>query len=163
MFNIGIISCVSGHDGAVVLRTYVDVKKKLPEFVFIEMCGTFVPYKINKVFPKGGNFIINFDDITSRIGAADIIKHKVFIPKEKMNEFIEAEKVNIKGFDIVDKNLGKIGFVEDVESYPAQDCIVAKKNLSEEKTFLIPLVDEIVLAVDEEKKIVQTNIPKRLV
>ena len=161
MFNIGVISCVSGHDGAVVLRTYVNVKK-LPEFVFIEIEGTFVPYKINEIFPKGDNFIISFDDISDRTEAADIIKHKVFIPEEKMENFIESESVKIKGFNVIDENLGLLGVVEDVEPYPAHDCIVVRKNM-ESETFLIPYVDEIVLIIDEEKRIVKTLIPGGLV
>lgn len=163
MLNIGVISCVHGYDGAVVLRTYVDVKE-LPEFVFIDMDSTFIPFKVNKVTSKGDNFIINFDDISDRAEAAEIIKHKVFIPEDNASEFVEMkESVKIKGFKIIDKNLGVIGIVEDVEAYPAQDCIVAKKDISEKKTFLIPFVDEIVLHIDFEKKIVETNVPVGLV
>ena len=115
MFSIGVISCVHGHDGAVVLRTYVDVKE-LPEFVFIDMDSTFVPFKVEKVTSKGNNFIINFDDVNDRAEAAEIIKHKVFISDESAGEFVEMkEGVKIKGFKIVDKNLGEIGVVEDVE------------------------------------------------
>ena len=161
MFNIGTISCVSGNDGAVVLRTYVDVKK-LPEFVFIEIDGTFVPYKIEKNSSKGGNFIVSFEDISDRTEAADIIKRKVFIPEERMEEFVDAESVKIKGFEIIDKKLGCLGFVENVEASPAHDCIVAKK-IGGEETFLIPYVDEIVLSVDEIKKIIETDMPDGLV
>lgn len=162
MFSIGVISCVHGHDGAVVLRTYVDVKE-LPEFVFIDMISTFVPFKVEKVTSKGNNFIINFDDVNDRAEAAEIIKHKVFISDESAGEFVEMkEGVKIKGFKIIDKNLGEIGVVEDVEEYPAQDCIVVKKE-GLEKTFLIPYVDAIVLHVDYEKKIVETDVPVGLV
>ena len=162
MFSIGVISCVHGYDGAVVLRTYVDVKE-LPEFVFIDMDSTFIPFKVNKVCSKGNNFIINFDDIADRAEAAEIIRHKVFIPEENAGEFVEMkEGVKIKGFRIVDKNLGEIGVVVDIEEYPAQDCIVAKKEDCE-KTFLIPYVDAIVLDVDFEKKIIETDVPVGLV
>ena len=163
MLNIGVISCVHGYDGAVVLRTYVDVKK-LPEFVFIDMDSTFIPFKVDKVISKGDNFIINFDDISDRAEAAEIIKHKVFISEDKAEKFVEIkEDVRIRGFKIIDQNLGDIGIVENVEAYPAQDCIVAKKSALEKKTFLIPYVEEIVLRIDFEKKIVETNVPVGLV
>lgn len=162
MFSIGIISCVHGHDGAVVLRTYVDVKE-LPEFVFIDMNSTFIPFKIENFSSKGNNFIINFDDINDRGAASEIIKHKVFIPEDSAEKFVEMEdNVKIRGFRIIDKNLGEIGVVEDVETFPTQDCIVGGK-VGSEKTFLIPYVDEIVLRVDEEKKIIETNVPRGLV
>lgn len=163
MFKIGVISCVHGYDGSVVLRVFAEIKK-LPEFVFLEMDGTFVPYKIEKYCSRGDNFVVDFDDISDRNEASEIIKRKVFIPKEEADDFVVIENnVKIKGFKIIDKKYGDLGFVVDVEPYPAHDCIVAKKNLNDEKYFLIPFVEDIVIKINEIEKIVETMIPDGLV
>ena len=161
MLNVGTISCVHGFDGEVVLRTCVELKR-IPQFFFIEIDKTFVPFKVVAHKTKGTNFVISFEDIADRHEAAEIVKRQVFIDEERIEEFVEVSEVKIRGFKIVDEKLGEVGVVEDVETYPAHDCIVGK-NPDTGKKFLIPYVDEIIKNVDYETKIVKTDLPVGLV
>ena len=158
MFEIGVISCVHGYEGEVVLRISTEVKK-LPKFVFIEIDGTYIPFKIEKITNKGQNFIIHFEDINDRSDASEIIKKKVFLNESNIEEYVDVVEENIIGFKIIDKNFGEIGVVKEIQQYPAHDCILGEKN---NKTFLIPFVDEIVLEIDKNHQSVFTEVPQGL-
>jgi 16S rRNA processing protein RimM len=79
------------------------------------------------------------------------------LPKLAGNKFYYHE---IIGFDVVDKNLGKIGNVVSINEHTAQATFEVSFG---KKIALIPIVDEIILEVKRETKSIYVNTPPGLV
>jgi 16S rRNA processing protein RimM len=66
----------------------------------------------------------------------------------------------VKGFEVHDANHGFIGNVIEVLEYPHQAVLsISFRN----KEILIPVTDEIVTAIDRDKRCLYTNAPEGLI
>jgi 16S rRNA processing protein RimM len=64
---------------------------------------------------------------------------------------------NIDGYSMVDKKYGVLGDVIEIIEYPYQS--LAKINF-QGTDVLIPLVDAIIVEIDDQKKLIQVNLPE---
>lgn len=62
---------------------------------------------------------------------------------------------------MVDSRLGEIGSIEDVDDSTANVLFVVATDDGE--TVYIPVVEEFINAVDDERKVVETTLPEGLV
>ena len=66
----------------------------------------------------------------------------------------------LKGYTISDESNGEIGIIEEIIEMPQQEMAVLKLN---KKEVLIPLNENLILEIDESKKIVTMDLPAGLV
>lgn len=120
---------------------------------FVEIDNLLVPF-----FPVPDAFyfktdntaIISFDDISSKGKAHELDNQLVFIDKK---EYFTREQPNetasIEGFTVTDIQWGEIGTVSEINDYNGNTILSIQNNNHE---ILIPLTDELIVNIDENKR-----------
>ncbi|MCC7465690.1 MAG: 16S rRNA processing protein RimM [Saprospiraceae bacterium] len=138
------------------------------ERIFIEVKGVKIPYFIENV-RGGGEIILHLEEVNDRDAAIalqsrDILLREQDILPEHMRE-IEVEEEEgleyafVEGFMLSDKSLGNIGVVKEVLEMPQQEMAFLDYKGRE---VLIPLNDQLILEVDENRKQILMNLPDGL-
>ena len=114
--------------------------------------------------PTGhGDYVVGFDTVCSRDDAEEIVGSSClvsygFLPDDS-DELLRLDSQHVQGYYTHDKNFGMLGPVIEVREMPTQDLLVVKYKGEE---ILIPFVDEFVLDIDEDSKVIHVNIPQSL-
>ncbi len=61
---------------------------------------------------------------------------------------------------IIDKNFGEVGKIERIEEMPGNDMFVVKRG---EKEVLLPVVEDLIIEIDDELKTITYNAPEGLI
>jgi 16S rRNA processing protein RimM len=98
--------------------------------------------------------------------AAATIQHQPFFLRDSDITLVEADETEIElqyqhcqGFMIVDESLGELGVVKAIEEFPQQEMAIIMYH---ENEVLIPLNEFIIVNIDENKKVIQVNLPEGL-
>jgi len=158
--KIGFISKLNGYKGELVLVTDVDdvVKEK---FLFMKMEGIPVPFFVEDIFEKSGNFIVKLEDVNDEFFAQRFLNHDVFIERKsrkKNTETFSAHELN--DYRIIDSSFGDLGPIVRIEDFPQQEiaiCVLKGKEI------MVPLNDEFIDDIDDELKVVSVTLPEGLV
>lgn len=143
-----------------------DVRKC--EYFVIDMDGIFVPFFIDSYRWRGdGAILLSFEDITSQekanifCGKTLYFDRKCFTEKEadEYDANVE-EEMGLIGYHVVDKQLGDLGEITDIDDQTANILFIVDHEGEE---LLIPAADELILDVDDESKIVNMELPTGLV
>jgi 16S rRNA processing protein RimM len=138
-------------------------KNKKPAHFLLDVNGTELPFFVKEIEWTGFNegFILFEEIITPE-------KAKAYSGKElrlKQNDIAALFKTTadeydfLKGYEVVEREAGKLGIIEEVIENPGQLLISIKTNSNE---MLIPLADEFVLKIDKRKKELTLNLPEGL-
>lgn len=131
--------------------------------VFIEIDGGLVPFFIEELRSlSNDSFRLTLEDYTSPDLAQRFVGCKVYLSKtdhlhSSPTDIIEAEA--IIGFEVSDEVLGKIGVINDCIESPNQLLL---QILSCEKEILIPLVEEFLIDLDQDKRTLLLKLPEGL-
>ncbi|MEM6261788.1 MAG: ribosome maturation factor RimM [Bacteroidota bacterium] len=116
-------------------------------------------YKINRFTLAGKNqAIIKFKTINDRDAAETLKGHTLLIPQDALPDLGNEHfyYFEIEGFTVLTPEREEIGKVIRIDEMPAQDLLVIDYK---SKEIPLPLVEEIFLGVNKEKKQVQVHIP----
>jgi 16S rRNA processing protein RimM len=160
---IGFVRKIGGFQGEVMLaiengenEDYESVK-----FFFIELDGGLVPFAVEEVTMKRGDFIVKFEDVNDDDEAKKLLTRKVFVEKHHVLETESESSWNdIVGYVAIDSSAGDLGVIEGVEEYPQQwlaKCMIKGKEV------LFPLNNDIVTEIDDEQKAVYLDLPEGLI
>ena len=131
----GRIVKTSKEDGNLFIRTFEEIEYKNIDFLFVEIDGTYIPFKINEIKKiKKNSLEIKF----------------VFIEK-KFCTSKEENKNEIIGYIVIDEDLSKLGEIVNIINNNIQKLLEIKENNST-KSFLIPYVNEFIFNTDHSKK-----------
>ena len=156
----GFISKLNGYKGELVLVTEVDdvVKEK---FLFMKMDGIPVPFFVEDIFEKSGNFIVKLEDVNDEFFAQRFLNHDVFIERKSRKKSAEAFSAHeLTDYRIVDSAFGDLGPIVRIEDFPQQEiaiCVLKGREI------MVPLNDEFIDDVDDELKVVSVTLPEGLV
>lgn len=158
--RIGRISAKHGYKGEVSIALensshYKNIKKG--NFLFIEFDGKGVPFLIDAC-SDGGN-VVKLADIDTEEAAKSIIGAQIWIEKSKVKQSIVAGFDHLTGFTIKDSDSAFTATITKVEMYPQGPIM---EVLSGETTHLIPLVEDWISEIDEEKNIIVMRLPAGL-
>lgn len=164
MVRVGKIVAAHGLQGAVILKHIVArsgwLKKDAP--LFIELLkGSYIPFFI--VQAKDANneeIIVNLDDVATAEAAKKLVGKHVYVNEDILGSQAEDSPLLWIGFNIVDKQKGSIGTIEDV--YQAGPQWLAKVTINDNEV-LIPLVKEFLLQVNARNKFIRTDLPDGLI
>jgi len=163
-FELGYIERTHGYNGSVVAKFDVDDPSRYQKIdaLFVETESQFVPYLIHKITnTRQGQFVIQFQDITTEEQAIKLKGSKLFLPesllpKLKTGQYYFHELVGSK---VVDEKEGELGLISEIFELPHQ--ILASMTWNEAEV-LIPVHENIVLSFDRNAKIVKTKLPEGL-
>ena len=114
-----------------------------------------------------GRYMVWFDCIDNRTDAKKLEGHFCLVRTSVLPEgFADQGTLDLVGFSVVDEAGKLIGTVQGLEENPAHALLVVKRagssDDSEQDEVLIPLVDEFLVAVEEEAREIRVTLPEGL-
>ena len=110
-----------------------------------------IDLKLEKAIGNGKRMRFKFEGIDSELKAKNIIGKTIYA-NTKADDEINLIASNLIGFNVVTDTLESVGELKDVMWLPANDVYVVFNG---EKELLIPIIPEVVLSVDYDKKEIQ--------
>lgn len=158
---VGHIARSHGVNGEVVIIPEIETPQLFEtiDLVHVENArGDLVPARIESVRVQDKNkrltFFVKFEHVTDRTGAEALKNFAVYANLDDVEDLTDQmdEPVDISSYDVV-LDGKKFGTVEAVIDNPAHPIL--KVVTADQKQLLIPFVDEYIIALDEEKQVVE--------
>lgn len=152
---VGRIIKTHGYEGKlrIDIDDYTDIDLKEPLFLMFDQKP--VPFFITE-HTKSNPYIVSFADIDTLEKAQKIQGKDLYAPVHQVEY---EEDGSFVGFTLVDSKLGVIGKVESVIDTGAQELI---QTTYRQRECLIPLVEDFIVEVNEDKQKLTMNIPEGL-
>ena len=116
-----------------------------------------------------GRYMVWFDCIDNRTDAEKLEGHFCLVRTSCLPEnYMDNQDIDLTGFSVVDESAGVIGRVVRIDENPAHALLVVERtdgaDLPDggEAEVLIPLVDEFLVAVEEEMGEIRVSLPDGL-
>ena len=163
-FYIGYISKTRGLKGEVQLFFEFDDYRELElDILFLQFNGKLVPYFVDRVTvqPNSTAYVF-FDDVDHIDMAKPLVRKQVYLPNDKLPERDpdDFRLTDLKGYMVTDKTHGTLGEITEVHQYPQQHVAAVTYNGNE---VLFPLTDEWILAIDQENRSLDVDLPDGLI
>lgn len=128
---------------------------------FEDMKAVFInnlPYFIlSKDINSEAQAIILLEEVDSKEKAHPMQGKDIFAKEDDLTEILDGEEYDhLVGYEIRDKSAGKIGIIEEIIEMPFQFLAKVTKD---KKEVLIPLNDDFILNINEQKKLVEMTLP----
>ena len=150
---IGLIRKTHGFKGGLKVEKYSEEPLKEKESVFIHMGGKPVPFFIQMVSDSKDYAILFLEDASSEEQARKYCGKEILIPSTESS----LEETHFIGYTCVDSSESLIGTIIDVVEYPQQLMIRFKEHQN-----MIPLVEDFIIDMDHDKRVIQLNLPDGL-
>ena len=164
-YYLGKITKLYSYKGEVVFFFDVDDISEYytMDTVFIDIQGDIIPFGIEKInFGKNNyNATVKLTDIDNEADARRLVNASLYLPKSSLpklkgNKFYYHEVI---GFEVVDKNEGRVGVIESINDNAAQALFEIKDGYTE---ILLPIVDEFIIELDRKNKKIIVAFPDGL-
>ena len=135
------------------------------ELVFVDLKGQKVPFFIEDI-QEGHAILVKFEEYDDKEMAQELCGKELFLRPEDL--LPEAERSanhednrfeRFIGFAITDTSAGNLGQIEDIMELPQQFMAVV---ILKGKETLIPLHPDLILHIDEEKRLINMTLPEGL-
>ncbi len=153
-FLIAKVISLFRRNGFVKIELFSNFSEHLNELdkVFIDFWGDKKVFYVEEVKHVGSAFALKLKNFNEERDAGVFIGRDLFVAKDDFvnlpeNTFSFNNLIGSKVF----RGSAEIGVITDVFTAPANDVIVIKKD--NDKEFLLPLVLELIVEFDPEKKI----------
>ena len=158
MQRIGQVLKSNGRDGELLVG-FTGIAPEdidLEEPVFIEFDGLPVPFYFESFTPRGNTRALVRLTGVHNLTDADELAGAVLYAED---DLYEDEEEDLTGWTVLNADGTKAGTVSAHEDIPGNPCIWVETGRGE---CLIPLHEELVLEVDEEKQTIRMEIPDGL-
>ena len=156
---------LKGELKVLVEDEYLEDLLKTP-VIFLSIKGRHLPYFVEKVSLEN-DLIIKLEEVDSKEAAHLLSSKEIFLQpanilkKEEKEMDLDIHSNLLFGhlvdFILVDSELGELGKIEEVIEFPQQEMAVITHN---EKEFFIPLHEDLIEKIDEEKQYIYMNLPE---
>ena len=148
----------NGRDGE-LLVSFIGIAPEdidLEEPVFIEFDGLPVPFYFESFTPRGNNrALVRLTGVHNLTDADELAGAAVYAE----DDLYEDEEEDLTGWTVLNADGTKAGTISAHEDIPGNPCIWVETGHGE---VLIPLHEELILDVDEEKETLRMEIPEGL-
>lgn len=132
----------------------------------VEMDGIFVPFYAESVRPKGSeSALIKLKDVDDQEKAREFVNKTIYGLRSDLVDYFDDPELELKAdfidFKIIDSKLGEIGRVTDVDDTTANVLFVVETT--DGKTVYIPVAEEFINNIDDERQVIETTLPDGLV
>ena len=149
----------SNGRGGELLLSFVGVAPEeidLEEPVFIEFDGLPVPFYVESFTPRGtSRALVRLTGVHSLADADELAGAAVYAD----DDLYEDEEEDLTGWTVLNADGTRAGTVSAHEDIPGNPCIWVETGHGE---VLVPLHEDLVLEVDEEKQTLRMEIPEGL-
>lgn len=159
---LGEILKVHGYQGELVvgLDNNTLIGYLIPESpVFLDIDGGLVPFFLKSIEERDNrSLIIGLEDIDSEKQARALQGTQIYILKDSLPVHDKSGRnVNIlMGFEIFDPIRGSLGRVDEVMELPMHTLLKVNR---EGREHLLPLHEDLIVSIDQKKKVIVMNIP----
>ena len=163
LFPIGQLQKPHGINGEISFSFTTDVfDREDVSFFVLEIDGIFVPFFIDEYrFKTNETALLKFDGINSESQARELSGLTVYLPKTLL-EKVEDDEIELDyfvGFDLIDKQAGRIGEIAEVDQTTENALFVIQR---EDEELLIPVGDDYIREIDHENKKIHVELPEGL-
>lgn len=146
-----------GHLRVYIDEYYMDDFEEL-KAIFINNLPYFI---LSKDINSDTEAIILLEEVNTKEIAQQLQGKEIFANEEDIEEILEEDPYSdLAGFMLEDKKTGSIGTIEQVIELPHQ---YLAQVLKDEREILVPLNDDFIVEIDEEKKRVIVDLPEGLI
>ncbi len=163
MIRVGKIVATHGLNGSLILTHIVGNSKwlKKDHVLMIEMQkGSYIPHFVSQCKATNDEeYIINVEDIDKVESAKKLVTKHVYVDESILKGYEKQSPLLWIGFNLIDKNEGELGAIEDVLQTGNQWLAkITYKN----KEVLIPLINETIDGLDIKKRTINMTLPEGL-
>jgi len=137
-----------------------DIKKW--ESVFVEIDGLLVPFFIESFKENAtDSLILKFEGVLSETEAKTFAGKDVYVEAGhvKKKRHSDPKLPVLKGFKVIDETFGFIGIAGEIADIEHNPLLIVN---NEKKEFLIPVHEDIILAIDKKTKEIRIHAPEGL-
>jgi len=165
-FELGHISRTTGYKGTVIF--FLDVDKvenyKKIKTVYIDIQNELVPFVVKKIVvqEKSSFATVTLETIDTKEKAQSILQKKLFLPLTELPA-LKGKKFyyhEVIGFQVEDAIYGVVGTVAGIYNLPQQAIFQVNAG---KKEVLIPAVNEVIMKIDRNNKILFIKAPEGLI
>lgn len=166
LFLLGVVTGTHGLRGDLKIRPLTERSDSLPdaETIFLRRPGSAdsVSHLPERVTIHKGGYLLRlqgFGDINAvqpLVGCEVLMRYGDLAPLDE-DEFYWFE---LEGLEVIDRNRGELGVLEETFSTAAHDIWVVRGRFGE---VLIPVVEEFIVEIDREARRLQVDLPAGLV
>lgn len=163
LISFGYCSKTFGYKGEVkILLNFKYKENTTPKFVWCHQYGKPVPYFVEDFILLNDNECsVKLEDISNENDALPFRNKEFYIEKELLETYFVAPKLNKDILDFSVKHKGKlIGRLKEIQENKIGHPIMLIDNQKDE--ILIPFVEEFIVDIDENSKIINVNLPEGL-
>jgi 16S rRNA processing protein RimM len=130
------------------------------EYLFLDLQGSKVPYKIEAVNEEV-HFVIELEDIHGKEESDALTNKEIWIPLDKVKAIHKLAPRRLqdewRNYMILDKATRKMHAILRTEEFPQQLMAVIEWN---GKEYFIPLAEQLITSIDRKEKIVYMDLPE---
>ena len=131
------------------------------EPVFIQLQGGPVPFFVEECRVDGHNkLVLKLEDVDSLEKANSLVGNEMLLERNRFDAPEQDASVSLLGYTVVDAEKGNIGRVSGIMDSPQHPIL---EVAFEDKTILIPWVEEIIQEVEVEKEVISIVAPDGLI
>lgn len=140
-----------------------DLNVKEP--VFIEFDGLPVPFYIESFNRRGTNrALMRITGVKNLIDAEELAGRDLFVRKDAVEEYSGKEAAltmeELEGWRILDQDGTGIGVITGFEDIPGNPCVYVETCSGQS---MVPVHNELILAIDEERQTITLQVPEGLI
>ncbi len=161
---IGVLKKIHGIHGEYLLKVQNIFPENLEkmELVFIDVDELPVPFFIETLRIKNDeNVFIKFEGINVEEKAREFCGCSVLARKKDIQK-LKNQEIRLDaltGYTIIDQTAGSVGKITEINNNENNPLFIVK---TEKKELLIPVNEDFILHLDEEKKEIEMNLPDGL-
>ncbi len=156
--QIGYFSKTQGTKGELTLKYTINFFVEDVKAIFIDTATGKAPYFVKEIKQNNASLIVGLEDIDSIEKAKPFIGKAVFINTDLIDA--SAEEANWIDFEVIDHVHGSLGKIVEVTDNGHQVLITINYKL---KQIMLPLVEELIEKIDDQKKQIFYKSPDGLI
>lgn len=163
--KVGYVQKPHGINGELVIRFQEEYYETLEEYppLFLEIDNLLVPFFIAEEgfrFKSSESVITRLDWVDTDAKAKALCGLSVFVNKEDVIESDDEMSPHaLVGYQLFDETLGLIGEIKEVHDYAGNMLLLVDYQ---GKEALVPLNEELIVSLDEDKREIELRIPEGL-
>jgi len=127
---------------------------------FLEINNRYVPYFVQSV--DKDKWLVQFEDVASKEVATALTSKGIFLQasdvvEKESNNDSDLEAAFLKGYELHDINLGRVGEIVDILEFPQQEMALL---VIDEKEIFIPINEHLIHQILEEEQKIIFDLPE---
>lgn len=167
VFKIGKLIKPHGIKGEIGFAFENDVFDRVDcPYLICRVNGILVPFFLKEYRFKGKETaLVSFEDIDNEQKALRMSGLEVYFPRkyyeeEDISEDIEYSWNFFIGFSVIDKTIGKLGLITDIDDKTINTLFLIKEDDNEH---IIPATEDFIEKIDAKKKVIYLKLPEGLI